>query len=93
MAMTGSRRELQRSNYAVTTIVPTTGVNSCKGTNRAVNAVGSDEKTSGDSMIRGESHMRVGGKINGCRQFCWKRWRRAETYVRYGCFVEERYGR
>ena len=64
--MTSSLWELQRCNYTVTIIVPTAGGYSRKGANRAVQAVGSNEKTSGDGMIRGESHMRIGGKIKGC---------------------------
>ena len=70
--MTGSRRELERGNYTVAIIVPTTGGYSCECANRAIQAVGSNEKTSGDGMIGGEGDMRVGGKIKGRRRFRWE---------------------
>lgn len=57
--MTGSWGKLQGSNNTVTIVVPTTGGNSCKFANGTVQAVGPDEKASGDGMIRGEGHMRI----------------------------------
>ena len=57
--MTGSWGKLQGSNNTVTIIVPTTGGYSCKLANGTVQAVGSNEKASGNGMIRGEGYMRI----------------------------------